>query len=123
VPSALALGLFAGLAEFVPIVGPIVSAVPALIIALSRSYELALWVLLMFVVLQQIEGNLIQPLIQRRMVSLPPALTLFAVVVFGLLFGAIGVLLATPLTVTGFVLVRQLYIADALGDDLERAPA
>jgi predicted PurR-regulated permease PerM len=122
VPSALALGLFAGLAEFVPIVGPIVAAVPALLIALSQGTDLALWVLALFVVIQQLEGNLIQPLIQRRMVSLPPALTLFSVVAFGLLFGALGLLLAAPMTVTAFVLVRELYLREGLGETL-REPA
>ncbi|RAI41874.1 AI-2E family transporter [Rhodoplanes roseus] len=112
VPSALALGLFAGLAEFVPIVGPIVSAVPALIIAFSTDSTLALWVLGLFLVVQQIEGNVLQPLIQREMVSVPPALLLFSVVGFGILFGVTGVLLAAPLTVVVYVAVKELYVRD-----------
>jgi predicted PurR-regulated permease PerM len=111
VPSALALGLFAGLIEFVPIVGPIAGAVPAIVIALSQDATLAVWVFALFVVVQQIEGNLIQPLIQSRMVDLPPAVTLFAVVGFGLLLGPLGILLATPLAVVCFVLVEDLYVA------------
>jgi len=111
VPSALALGLFAGLAEFVPILGPIAAAIPALIIAFSQDSRLALWVLALFVVIQQLEGNILQPIIQRRMVALPPAVTLFAVLAFAILFGAMGALLAAPLAVVTLVLVQNLYIA------------
>lgn len=111
VPSALALGLFAGLAEFVPILGPIAAAIPALIIAFSQDSRLALWVLALFVVIQQLEGNILQPIIQRRMVALPPAVTLFAVLAFAILFGAMGALLAAPLAVVTLVLVQDLYIA------------
>jgi predicted PurR-regulated permease PerM len=111
VPSALALGLFAGLAEFVPILGPIAAAIPALIIALSQDTQLALWVLALFMVIQQLEGNLLQPIIQRKMVALPPAVTLFAVLAFAILFGAMGVLLAAPLAVVTLVVVQDLYVA------------
>ena len=111
VPSALALGLFAGLAEFVPILGPIAAAIPALIIAFSQDSRLALWVLALFVVIQQLEGNVLQPIIQRRMVALPPAVTLFAVIAFAILFGAMGALLAAPLAVVTLVLVQDLYVA------------
>ncbi len=119
VPNAIALALFAGLAEFVPIVGPIAAAIPALIIALSQSYELALWVLVVFVVIQHVEGYVIQPLLQRKLVALPPALLLFAIVAFGLIFGPLGVILAAPLTVLVFVLVRELYLREALGDAVQ----
>jgi predicted PurR-regulated permease PerM len=108
-PSALALGIFAGLAEFVPIVGPIMAAIPALIIAFSLDVSTALWVLGLFVVIQQIEGNIIQPLVQRQMVRIAPAVTLFAILAFGVLFGALGLLLAAPLTVVVRVLIRDLY--------------
>ncbi|WP_234050678.1 MULTISPECIES: AI-2E family transporter [unclassified Xanthobacter] len=107
IPSALALALFASLAEFVPMVGPVVSAIPALLIALTLGLDSALWTLAMFVAVQQTESNIITPLLQQRMVSLPPAVTLFAVVVFGSLFGALGVLLATPLTVLVFAAFRE----------------
>lgn len=111
VPSAFALGLFAGMAEFVPILGPVAAAVPALIIALSQDSTLALWVLAVFVVIQQVEGNVLQPIIQRKMVALPPAVTMFAVIAFAILFGAMGVLLAAPLAVVTLVTVEDLYVA------------
>ena len=68
VPAALALALLAGLAEFVPIVGPIVAAAPALLIALSAGWQTALWTLLLYLAIQQVEGTLIQPLVQHRVV-------------------------------------------------------
>lgn len=108
IPSALALALFTALAEFIPMVGPVVSAIPALLIALTIGLEPALWTLALFVAVQQTEGNLITPLLQQRMVALPPAVTLFAVVVFGSLFGPMGILLGTPLTVLAFASVRDL---------------
>ena len=67
--------------------------------------------LALFVVIQQLEGNILQPIIQRRMVALPPAVTLFAVLAFAILFGAMGALLAAPLAVVTLVLVQDLYIA------------
>jgi len=65
----------------------------------------------LFIAIQQIEGNVVQPLIRHRMVALPPAVTLFAVAAFGLLVGPLGLLLATPLAVVCFVLVEDLYVA------------
>lgn len=115
VPSYLALGLLATLLEFVPFFGPIVAAIPAILLALLISPEHALLVVGLFLVLQQVEGNLITPLVQQHAVELPPALLLFALLAFGLLFGLIGVLLAEPLTVAIFVLVKRLYVREALG--------
>lgn len=115
VGSALALGVIAGLAEFVPVIGPILGAVPAVIIALAQRPTLALWSVVVYLIIQQIESSLLMPIIQYRVVALPPALTLFAMVTGGLLFGVLGVLFAMPLTVVALVLVRMLYIEDVLG--------
>lgn len=109
-PAALTLGIAAGVLDFVPFVGPIVAAVPAILLALATSPTMALWVIGFYILIQQIEGNVVTPLIQQRMVQLPPALLLFALVAFGLLFGVIGVLLAEPLTVVLYVLVKRLYV-------------
>ncbi|MFC4174292.1 AI-2E family transporter [Microvirga sp. GCM10011540] len=113
-PAPLALALFAGLMEFIPIVGPILGAVPALLLALTQGTTSVLWTLLLFLAIQQLESNVITPLVQRRMVSIPPALLLFAVLAFGLLFGPLGVVVAAPLTVVVFVAVKKLYIRDTL---------
>lgn len=117
VPSALALGLLAGLAEFVPLVGPIAAAIPALLVASAEGMTTLLWVLGLYIVVQQIESNLIMPIVERKLVAIPPALTLFAVVAMGLAFGVMGVLFATPLTVVAFILVNRLYIRAALGKE------
>ncbi|WP_342642164.1 AI-2E family transporter [Rhodoligotrophos ferricapiens] len=114
VPSALALGMLAGLLEFVPVVGPILSVIPAVLLALPEGGFTPLWVIVLYIVIQQVESNVILPLVQRRAVDLPPALTLFALLAFGVLFGPLGVLLATPLTVVCFVMIKQLYLRDTL---------
>ncbi len=119
IPSALALGVFAGIAEFVPLVGPIVSAVPGLLLALPHGNATVLWVLALYVGIQQLESNVIVPMIQRRAVDLPPALALFALLALSVLFGPLGLLLATPLTVVLFVAVKQLYVRDTLQQETD----
>lgn len=117
-PSPLALGLIAGLLAFVPIVGSIAGAIPALLVAAQGGWELMAWTLLVYVVVQQIEGNLIYPFIQKRAVKLPPVMTLFGILGFGTLFGFVGVFVATPLMVVLFVNVRLLYLRRSLGEDI-----
>jgi predicted PurR-regulated permease PerM len=115
IPMALSLGLLAALLNFVPFLGPIAAAIPALLIAFVQGPNAALYTLALYFVIQQLEGNAFQPLIQKWAVSLPPALTLLAVAMFGMLFGIAGVIFATPIMVTLMILVRQLYVKDALG--------
>jgi predicted PurR-regulated permease PerM len=117
-PSALALAVLAGLMSFVPYFGPIAATVPALLIALPGWPAVPLWVLLLYTGIQFIEGNLITPLVQRRMVSLPPVTLLVAQITIGFLFGLLGLLLATPLAVVIIVLVQILYIRNVLGDPI-----
>jgi len=117
VPSALALAVLAALLEFIPFIGPILSAVPAVLIAFAGGPELAIWTVLLFLIIQQIEGNLLEPMVQQRAVDLPPALLLFALVAGGLIFGVAGVILAAPFTVVLFVLVKRLYVQEALHTD------
>jgi predicted PurR-regulated permease PerM len=109
-PSPLALGAIAGVLEFVPIVGPILAAIPALLLALAVSPEMVLWVALAYLVIQQVEGNVITPLLAQKVVDIPPALMLFALVGFTTLFGLLGGLLAAPMMVVLFVGVRELYV-------------
>lgn len=108
-PSALALGLIAGLAEFVPVAGSVASALPALLLAATLGWDTLLWTALMYVAIQQLEGNVISPLVIRRSVAVPPAVTLFAILAFGTIFGVMGVLLAAPLAVTVHVLVSEFW--------------
>lgn len=110
VPSPLALGFISGLASFVPFVGPFFAGLLAVLVGFGQSPELALWALGIYLGVQQIENHLIVPFIQRWMISMPPALVLFAIVAMGYLFGPLGVILAAPLSVMIFVLVKELYV-------------
>lgn len=118
VPSALALGVIAGLLEFVPYVGPVLSAVPAILVALADSPVTAVWVLVLYVVIQQSEGLLITPLVQQYTVDLPPVLTIFALIVFGTLFGPLGLVVGTPLAVVALVAVKKLWLREVLHEDV-----
>jgi predicted PurR-regulated permease PerM len=118
VPLALILGIIAGLLDFIPYLGPLMAGVPAVLIALSISPELALYVVGLFVAIQTMEGYLLEPLVTRKMVSLPPALTIIMQVLMGAFFGLAGVALATPLTAMLAVLVSMLYVQDLLGDNV-----
>jgi predicted PurR-regulated permease PerM len=121
VPSALALGLIAGVTEFVPILGPVIGAIPALLLASTQGWNMVAWTLVVFVVVQQIESNLIMPLVAGRAVAVPPAVGLFAVVAIGVLFGPLGLLLGYPLAIVIDVAVRRLYVREALGEEVEIA--
>jgi predicted PurR-regulated permease PerM len=113
-PSAFALGLLAGVLEFIPFAGPIIAAIPAILLALAVSPELALWVTLLYVAVQQFEGNLLTPLVQQYAVDLPGVVLLFSLIGFGTLFGTLGVILAAPLAVVTMVLVKRLYVIETL---------
>jgi predicted PurR-regulated permease PerM len=113
-PSALALGMIAAFAEFIPVIGPILASIPALLLASGEGDNMVLWVAALYIGVQQIESNVLTPIIQHKAVDLPPVLTLFALLAFGLLFGPLGVILGTPMTVVLYVLVKQLYVRDAL---------
>jgi predicted PurR-regulated permease PerM len=119
VPSALGLGFVAGVLEFIPYLGPILSAIPALLIASTQSWEMTGWTLLLFLIVQQVENNIILPLITGRAVDLPPAVGLLAVVAIGILFGPLGLLLAYPLAIVIDVAVRRLYVREMLGEKVD----
>ena len=122
VPLALTLGLIAGLLSFIPNFGPILSAVPAILLAFIDSPTSALYALALFVGVQLIESNLVTPLIERRTVELPPVLTIVSQLALTILFGAVGLILATPILAVVMVLVQTLYIQDVLGDMPENMP-
>jgi predicted PurR-regulated permease PerM len=114
-PAPLALGLFAGLVNIVPLIGPFIGALPGVLLAFNMGLEMLAWTLALYLVVQQIEGNVLLPLLGQRMVSIPSALLLFAVVAAGAALGLGGVLLAAPLTVLVVVLVGKLYVRETLG--------
>lgn len=114
-PSPIGLGLIAGLTNFVPMIGPVVGALPALLLSFTQGGSAVIWTGLAILIIQQLEGNLITPMVQRRAVQVPPALILFAIAGFGLLFGWPGIILAVPLAVTCMVLVQKLWVRQTLG--------
>jgi predicted PurR-regulated permease PerM len=119
IPLALFMGLLAALLDFIPFIGPFVAAVPAVLFAFADSPITAVWVALLYLGVQQVESYLVTPIVQQRAVHLPPVLTIIAVYVFGELFGILGLLVATPLFAVILVLVKMLYIEDALKDEVE----
>lgn len=123
VPLALTLGLIAGLLSFIPNFGPIISAIPALLLAFIDSPISALYVLGLYVGIQVVESNIVTPLIERETVELPPALTVVFQIVLGGMTGGLGLILATPLLAMFVVLVKKVYIEDILGDKTELAAA
>jgi predicted PurR-regulated permease PerM len=119
VPFALLLGIFSGLISFIPYLGALISVVLPVLLALISDPFSAVWVILAFIIIQQIEGNLLQPIVMSRAVDLHPALVIFAILVMGTLFGLIGVFLAVPLVAVLQVLVRELWVKkmDQMGTD------
>ena len=118
-PSAAALALIAALADFVPFIGPILGALPALVIASTIDMQTLPWTLGAVVVAQQIESYALMPFVQRRAVKLPPFIGLFSIVVFGTLFGLIGIILAVPLAVAVMTLVQRLWVKGVLDEQAE----
>ena len=114
VPAPLALGLIAGIGEFIPYLGPFLAAIPAILVALTQSPTTALWTALAYLVIHQIEGNLVAPLIQRRMVAIPPAVMLLGIAAISYLFGAIAIIFAAPIAVVIFAAVNLIYVRDML---------
>ena len=109
VPGALFLGVFSGLVAFVPIIGSVAGAVPPLILAFAGNPWDALWVLLAYVAIQQIESNLLTPLVMQKAVSLHPVVVIASVTVAGAAFGVLGALLAVPAAVVVGILVQRLW--------------
>lgn len=116
VPLAFILSVLTGVLAFVPYLGPLLALLPIALVALAESPALALWATIGYIVLQTVEGNLVNPLVLQRTVRLPPALTLLAQVIMGGLMGIGGVVLASPLLAVLMVLIQRLYVEDLLGD-------
>jgi len=116
VPSPLALGFLAGVGQLVPVVGPVASALPGLVVAFAEGPQVLAWALVVYLASAQLEANVLTPLILRRMAQVPMAVTLFAVLAMGVLLGPLGVLFATPLAVVSYVLVKAVYVEGVLGE-------
>ena len=124
VPFALLLGILSGLLAFIPFVGPAISVIPPILLALAQEPISALWVLLAYAGVQFVEGNIVQPVVMSRVVSLHPVIIVFALLIMGTLFGFIGVLLAIPLVAALHVLVHELWVKrmNELGTDPDPPP-
>jgi predicted PurR-regulated permease PerM len=119
VNAAVPLGVIAGLLEFVPTVGPILSALPAVAMGFVDSPEKALAVLVAYIAIQQMENYLLIPFLMREGVNLPPALTIIAQALMALIFGFLGLLCAVPLLAATMVGVKMLYVQDVVGEPVE----
>ena len=117
VRAAFALGLIAGLLEFVPTVGPLLSAIPAVAMGLLDSPEKALIVALLYVGIQFAENHLLIPMLMSEGLDLPPALTIVAQALMALVFGFLGLLVAVPLVAALIVPIKLLYVRGVLGDE------
>jgi predicted PurR-regulated permease PerM len=115
-PFILTLGLIAAILTFIPYIGPIISVVPAALVAVVQSPILALYVVILYLAIHLVEGYVITPLIQKRTVSLPPTLTLLSQGAMATLLGPMGLVLASPLAATTMVIIKTLYIEDTLGN-------
>jgi len=121
IPLASILGLIAALFTFIPNIGPILAAIPAVLLGLTVSPEQALYVGLLYIGIQAVESYLLTPIVQRKMINLPPGLTLSAQVLLGVSLGGLGVALATPLIAALLVATKMLYVEDALSDEIGKA--
>ncbi len=119
VKAAIALGIIAGILEFIPIAGPILSAVPAIAMGFLDGPEKALYVALAYLVIQQLESNLLYPLLMKKGLELPPVLTIFTQGVLAIVFGFIGLLVAVPMLAAAMVPIKMLYVRDVVGDEVK----
>lgn len=113
-PLAFALALIAFLLAFIPNIGPWIAGVPAVLIGLTESSQMALYVILVYGGIQMVESYIITPIIFQKTVDLPPALLLFVQVLFGIVQGGLGLLLAAPILAVAMVLVNEFYVKDVL---------
>ncbi len=116
VPMVLALAILAGILSFIPNFGPIIALIPAVLVGFMEGPSMALYVALLYVGVQAVESNIITPMVQKKMVYIPPAMTLISQVLLATLVGGLGLILATPIIAITMVLINMLYVEDVLGD-------
>jgi predicted PurR-regulated permease PerM len=119
IKAAVALGIIAGILEFIPFAGPIIASVPAIAMGFLDGPEKAVSVALAYVVIQQLEANLLYPLIMKKGLEIPPVLTIVTQGVMALVFGFIGLLVAVPMLAAAIVPIKMLYVRDVVGDDVK----
>lgn len=119
VKAALPLGILAGFLEFIPMVGPLLSAIPAVAMGFLDSPQKALFVVLAYAGIQFFENHLLIPMLMKEGVDLPPVLTLIGIALMSVVFGFLGMLVAVPLLAAILVAVKLLYVEGVVGDDVQ----
>lgn len=122
VPNALTLAFINGFTEAIPILGPTLGAVPAILMTLSIDPAKAIWVLLAMVLIQSMENNLLVPRIMGKSVGVNPLLTLLSIAAFGLLFGFVGAILAIPLAAILQILLNRLLFSTPTAEEVSPTP-
>lgn len=110
IPVALVLALITGILKLIPNFGSLAAMIPGVLLALTISVNTAIITALLYIISQTIVSNIVTPLIQKRMINTPPALTIISQVIMGTLCGALGVILAVPLLAIVIILVDELYV-------------
>jgi predicted PurR-regulated permease PerM len=110
VPMWTALALIAGILNFIPNFGPLIALLPAVLVAFMQGPSTAFWVIALYMFVQVTESNFITPMVQKKLVSIPPALIIIAQLLIAPLTNAWGLVLATPLMLIVIVLIKELYI-------------
>lgn len=118
-PSPLALAVIAAVLGFIPVIGPLMAAAPAVLIGLTMGGDAVWKIAAIYFVVQQTDGNLVNALVMRHSVKIPPAVTMFSLFSIGVIFGPAGLILGGPLTVLCFVLIRKLWIEGRLGKPVD----
>lgn len=116
IPLAFLLAALAFFLDFIPYFGPIIAAVPAVLLGFMEGPQEALYVVILYVVVQQVESLLISPIVYQRTIYMPPVLTVLAQILLFSIVGTLGIVLATPLVAAVLVLVKMLYVEQLLGD-------
>ncbi len=118
VPNALTLSLIIGLTEAIPVLGPTIGAVPAILMTLSTAPEKSLWVIIALVLIQGLENNFLVPRIMDRSVGVNPLITILSIAAFGLLFGIVGAILAIPLAAILQILLTRLLFSKPTAEEV-----
>lgn len=115
IPGALVLALLTGLLEIVPTLGSVLAMIPGTLLGLTVSTNTGIVVAIIYIISQTITANIVNPLIQKKMINLPPALTLISQLVMGSVSGALGIIMAVPLLAITIILVDELYVKKIQG--------